>query len=132
MDDRGCLRQVEQQPRRRTVPPVIEEALSGSIGAYHIEAGQASGYSHDEARPHAFRFPGAHHFLAPGIVAECSNVVYKYAEARQIYGRVQCVAAIAARQQPAGGLRQLDHALAEGRDAGHYGGSSWAGSKGRI
>ena len=126
LDDRGCLRQVEQQPRRGTVAPVVEAALSGSIGGDHVEPRQAPGHAHDEACPHAFRLPGAHHLLAPGIVAERRDVVHGHAKTRQVYGRVQGVAAIAARQQRARGLRQLDHALADGCNSGHCGGSSRA------
>ena len=117
--DRVRLRQLEQLPRRRAVAPIVEGPLPIPVGADDMQPRQAARHAHHMVRADALRAPGRQHLLAPGIVAQRGEVVDGNAEAGEIDGGVQRVAAIAARQQPARRLRQLDHALANRSDAGH-------------
>ena len=109
----GRLRQLEQQPRRRAVAPVVETPLPIPIGADDMEPRQPARHAHDEVRADALGAPGRQHLVAPGVVAQRGHVVDGDAEAGKVDGGVQRVAAIAARQQTGGCLRQLDHALSD-------------------
>ena len=78
--------------------------------------GSLPGTRSTRAGPDPFRGPAGDHLVAERVVAERGDVIDADAEAGEIDGGVERIAAIAAREQAAVGLLQLDHAFA---DAGY-------------
>ena len=112
---------LEQPLRGGIVAPVQKAPFAFRVGLDHVDAGQEAGENLHAPGADAFGLPGREHLLAPGVVAERGDVIHRYAEAGEIDGRVQGVAAEAAAEQRLGQFAQFHHAFADRCDAGGHG-----------
>ena len=112
-------RQLEQLPRRRLAAPVGKAPLALGVRLDDVEPRQPPRQALYEAGAHALGFPARQHLGAPRIVAQRREVVDLGSQPRQVDGRVERIAAPAAREAAVGQLAQLDHALADAGDRCH-------------
>ena len=103
--------------------PVGEAALAARIGADRVQPRQAPRQARDQFGPDAFVPPHREHAIAIGIVSKRRDVVDPnvslLGQAGEIHGRVQGVAAVGEVERAGAAVAQLDHALADARDADH-------------
>ena len=103
--------------------PVGEAALAARIGADRVQPRQAPLQARDQLGADTLVLPHREHGIAIVIVSKRRDVVDPnvslLGQAGEVHGRVQGVAAVGEVERAGAAVAQLDHALADARDADH-------------